>query len=478
MAEAVSTPKSAPAGINPVTVIVCGCLIALIAFGVRSTMGLFNGPITEANGWRRETFGLAMALQNLVWGAAQPFAGAFADKFGTSRVIMLGALVYAAGTALMVTSDSGAMMYLSGGVLMGLGIAMTSFSIIMAAFGRLVPPEKRSWSFGIATAASSMGQFVFAPLGQAFIASFGWQTALYLLAGTILLMWLLVLPLRAAKGGTARDETEVEMNIGQALSRAISHPSFVLLTLGFFVCGFQVAFLTVHMPPMLVENGIAPQLAAWSIAIVGLFNVIGAYSSGIIGGKYSRRWSLTLLYLARSVVMTAFFVLPITPGLVSVLQTEPLPAMLAQVFGVANADCAGRQQIDGRLRVTTGIGPWNAPLAGWQPEHFHPRTDEVATMVHRIGAILPALREAPLARVWAGLVAVTRDALPVLDAPSEAPGLVVAGGFSGHGFCLGPVTGQLLADLALGRTPRHDIGAFGLARLHNRGEAAELTLHG
>ena len=171
-------------------------------------------------------------------------------------------------------------------------------------------------------------------------------------------------------------------------------------------------------------------------------------------------------------------VLPITPRLVSVLQTEPLPAMLAQVFGVANADCAGRQQIDGRLRVTTGIGPWNAPLAGWQPEHFHPRTDEVATMVHRIGAILPALREARLARVWGGLVDVTPDALPVLDAPSEAPGLVVAGGFSGHGFCLGPVTGQLLADLALGRTPRHDIGAFGLARLHNRGEAAELTLHG
>lgn len=313
MAGTTSSSRPAPARINPVAVIVCGCLIALIAFGVRSTMGLFNGPITEANGWGRETFGLAMALQNLVWGAAQPFAGAFADKFGTSRVIMLGALVYAAGTALMVSAGTGPMMYLSGGVLMGLGIAMTSFSIIMAAFARLVPPERRSWSFGIATAASSMGQFVFAPLGQAFIASFGWQTALYLLAATILLMWLLVLPLMAAKGGTARDETEVEMNISQALSRAVSHPSFVLLTLGFFVCGFQVAFLTVHMPPMLVENGIAPQLAAWSIAIVGLFNVIGAYSAGIIGGKYSRRWSLTLLYLTRSVVMTAFFVLPITP---------------------------------------------------------------------------------------------------------------------------------------------------------------------
>lgn len=313
MSTSATSTAPQPARINPVLVIVCGCLIAMIAFGVRSTMGLFNQPITEANGWGRETFGLAMALQNLIWGMAQPFAGAFADKFGTFRVIILGALVYATGTALLVVSGNAGLIYLSGGLLMGLGIAMTSFSVIMAAFARLVPPEKRSWSFGIATAASSMGQFVFAPLGQAFIATFGWQMALYLLAGTILLMWLLVMPLRAAQGGVARDETELDMSISQALGRALKHPSFVLLSLGFFVCGFQVAFITVHFPPLLIENGIAPQLAAWSIAIVGLFNVIGAYSSGIIGSKYSRRWSLTLLYLTRSVVMTAFFVLPITP---------------------------------------------------------------------------------------------------------------------------------------------------------------------
>jgi MFS family permease len=298
-----SSQQSAP--FNPTAVIVCGCLIAMIAFGVRSTMGLFNGPITEANGWGRETFGLAMALQNLIWGAAQPFAGAFADKFGSYRVIIAGAAIYAAGTAMMVIADTGPMMYLAGGLLMGLGIAMTSFSIIMAAFGRLVPPEKRSWSFGIATAASSMGQFVFAPLGQGFIAAFGWQNALLLLAATIAFMWLLVLPLRAAKGGVARDETELDMSIGEALSRAIRHPSFVLLTLGFFVCGFQVAFITVHFPPLLVEQGISAQLAAWSIAIVGIFNVIGAYTSGIVGAKYSRRYSLTLLYLTRSVVMTS-----------------------------------------------------------------------------------------------------------------------------------------------------------------------------
>jgi predicted MFS family arabinose efflux permease len=334
---------TAPAGlkINPTLVIVSGCLIAMIAFGVRSTMGLFTAPITEANGWGRETFGLAMALQNLVWGAAQPFAGAFADKFGSFRVIIAGAAIYAIGTALMAVADNALILHLSGGLLMGLGIATTSFSIIMAAFGRLMPPEKRSWAFGIATAASSMGQFVFAPLGQAFIASFGWQIALFLLAGSVLFMWLLVVPLRAARGGTARDETELEMTIAEALSRAIRHPSFVLLTLGFFVCGFQVAFLTVHMPPMLVEKGIAPQLAAWSIGIVGLFNIIGAYSSGIIGGKYSRRYSLTILYLLRSIVMTTFFLLPIT-SLTTVLfaacmgllwlSTVPLTMGLVTVF--------------------------------------------------------------------------------------------------------------------------------------------------
>ncbi len=309
---ATTAPPPAPS-INPMLVIVCGCLIALIAFGARSTMGLFTAPITEANGWGRETFALAMALQNLIWGMAQPFAGAFADKFGTFRVIIAGAVIYATGLALMSLADSVFLLMLSGGLLMGLGIAMTSFSVIMASFARLVPPEKRSWSFGIATAASSMGQFVFAPLGQAFISGFGWQMALLLLAASVLFMFALVLPLRAARGGVARDETELEMNISQALSRAVSNASFILLTLGFFVCGFQVAFMTVHFPPLLVQEGIDPQLAAWSIGIVGLFNIAGAYTAGVVGGKFSKRNSLTLLYLARSVAMTVFFVLPITP---------------------------------------------------------------------------------------------------------------------------------------------------------------------
>ena len=305
--------SQAPArAVNPTLVIVCGCLIAMIAFGVRSTAGLFNVPISEANGWGREVFGFAMALQNLLWGAAQPFAGAFADRFGTLRVVIAGALIYAAGTALMAVSDTPLAINLTGGVLMGLGIAMTSFSIIMAGFARLVPPERRSWAFGIATAASSMGQFVFAPLGQGFIAAYGWQTALYLLAAIVGLMLILVMPLGAAKGGVARDEVEREMTIPEALARASRHPSFILLTLGFFVCGFQVAFITVHLPPFLIERGITAGLAAWAIGIVGLFNIVGSYAAGVIGGKVSRSYSLTLIYLARSVVMAAFILLPVT----------------------------------------------------------------------------------------------------------------------------------------------------------------------
>ena len=297
----------------PKVVVVAGCLIALIAFGVRATSGLFNAPITDAHGWGREVFGFAIALQNIVWGIAQPFAGLFADRFGAMRVIMVGAVIYALGTALMAFADTPSLLFLSGGLLMGLGIALTSFSIIMAAFGRLVSPEKRSWSFGIATAASSMGQFVFAPLGYVFIATYGWQTALLLLASTTLIMVVLAVPMNASKGGVAAGARELELSISQALQRAFGHSSYILLIIGFFVCGFQIAFITVHLPAYLIEHGISQALAAWSIGIVGLFNVVGSYYSGVFGGRHSRRQGLCFIYLARSVIIAAFILLPLTP---------------------------------------------------------------------------------------------------------------------------------------------------------------------
>jgi len=305
-----------PAQTNPLyraeVVIVAGCVIALVCFGVRSTAGLFTTPISEAHGWGREVYGFAMAMQNLVWGIAQPFVGMLVDKLGPMRVIKAGALLYAAGLVLMAFAETPFVIMLGGGILMGLGIATTSSAIVMAAFGRLVPPDKRSWAFGIATAAGSMGQFVFAPIGHAFIAAYGWQTALLLMAAICLLMIPFALPLGASKGGVARGETEVDISLSQAIRRALGHPSFVLLVSGFFVCGFQIAFMTVHLPAYLVERGISTSLAAWSIGIVGLFNVIGSYAAGVYGGFYSKRYGLAFIYFSRSIAVIAFLLLPIS----------------------------------------------------------------------------------------------------------------------------------------------------------------------
>jgi MFS family permease len=310
---------------NPILIIVCGCLVAMISFGARASMGLFTHPISDFYQWQREIFGFAMALQNLLWGIAQPIAGGFADRFGTTKVLIAGALIYAAGLALMAYSGTPAAMYLTGGLMVGVGIAVASFSIVMAAFGRLVPPEKRSWAFGIATAAGSLGQFVFAPLGQAFIAAYGWQTAIMLIGLIVLLIIPLSLPLSAPASAANLASAAAERNISfrDALRQAFGHSSYVLLVAGFFVCGFQIAFVTIHLPPYLIEHGISEWLAAWSIAIVGIFNVIGSYSAGVLGGKFPKRVTLALIYLLRSVVVTLFVLLPITP-LSTVLFTASL----------------------------------------------------------------------------------------------------------------------------------------------------------
>jgi MFS family permease len=299
---------------DPTVIIVAGCIVAIISFGARATMGLFTHPISEFHDWHREIYGFAMAVQNLMWGVFQPIAGGFADRYGTTRVLIAGALIYAGGMILMAFSHTPGLMYLSGGLLVGTGIATASFSIVMAAFGRLVPDEKRSWAFGIATAAGSMGQFIFAPLGQAFIAAFGWQAALIYIALLVLLIIPLSVPLSApiaAAGKRSAGEPSVSMR--ESIQHAFGHASYILLVLGFFVCGFQIAFVTIHLPAYLIEHGISEWLAAWSIAIVGVFNVIGSYSAGIIGGKYQKRYSLSMIYLLRSVAVTLFIMLPITP---------------------------------------------------------------------------------------------------------------------------------------------------------------------
>lgn len=320
-------------------VVVCGCIVAMISFGGRSTFGLFTLPITGDLGFSRETYGLAMAIQNLVWGLAQPIAGGFADKYGTGRVLAAGAIFYAAGLIGMVYSGTSELFYLTAGVLVGIGIATASFGIVMAAFGRAVPPEKRSFIFGLATAASSLGQFVFAPLGQAFISSFGWQTALIYIAALVLLIVPLALALRGKSGGVQKGEADLKFM--QALAQAWGHGSYKLLVIGFFVCGFHLAFVTVHMPAYLVLCGLSPEIGSWTIAVIGLFNVVGSLLAGYLGGKLPKQMLLATIYFLRAIATAAFLIIPISPasaiiygaalGLVW-LATVPLTAGLVSMF--------------------------------------------------------------------------------------------------------------------------------------------------
>jgi MFS family permease len=319
-------------------VIAAGCLIALITFGARTSFGLFTEPLSELRGWDRETFALAIAIQNLLWGVGQPFAGAIADRYGAARVLAAGGAVYALGVALMSVSTTGSTLALSAGVLVGLGLSGGSFTIVIAAFARLVPEDRRSWAMGLATAMGSLGQFVFAPLGQAFISSYGPATALVLIGGCVAIVPVLAV---ALSGGDTTDAPRESSSV--AIREALTHPSYLFLTSGFFVCGFHIAFVSTHLPPYLTELGLGTALAAWALALIGLFNVIGAYGAGILGGVYSRRLLLSAIYASRAAAFALFVVLPATPATVLLfaaaigllwLSTVPLTSgLIAVMFG-------------------------------------------------------------------------------------------------------------------------------------------------
>lgn len=292
-----------------IVLIIAGCVIAAVTNGIRTSFGLLTLPLTADLGLTREAWGLAMAIQNLAWGIAQPFAGALADKHGTAKVIIGGLLIYAAGLALMVVSPTGTLLNLTAGIIVGVGIATSSFSIVMVAFGRSVPQEKRSLIFGIATAASSFGQFAFAPIGQGFIGAFGWQSTLLYAAALL----VLVIPLTyALRGRSERAAGSVEMPFGVALKRAWSVNSYRLLVIGFFVCGFHLAFINVHMPAYLVQCGLSPEVGSWAIAVIGLFNIIGSLGAGYLGGRVSKPLLLASIYFTRAVAIALFVFLPVT----------------------------------------------------------------------------------------------------------------------------------------------------------------------
>ncbi|MEI7597933.1 MAG: MFS transporter [Aestuariivirga sp.] len=293
--------------------IIAGCLVAIVNFGVRSTFGFFTLPISEAHGWPREIFSFAIAIQNLVWGIATPVAGMLADRYGSARVLMAGAIVYAIGVLLMSVTATPVMFNLAGGLLVGVGIAFSSFSIVMAALGRIVPPDRRSWAFGIATASGSLGQFIFAPLGAMLVSAYGWQQALTVLAGLTLLIVLFAAPLLSQNtSGRRPTADEADLTMKAAIGLAFGHRSYILLVSGFFVCGFQLAFITVHMPAYLAEHGISREFAGWAMALIGLFNVVGSYVSGIIGGRGEKHVPLAFIYLIRAVITAGFVLLPVT----------------------------------------------------------------------------------------------------------------------------------------------------------------------
>lgn len=327
---------------TPGVVIVAACLIAMIGFGSRSTFGLFLEPMTDTRGWSRETFALALALQNLMWGIGVPIAGAIADKYGAVRVIGLGAVVYGLGIYGMSSAETGTALYLTGGLLTGLGVAFTAFSLAMAAMARVVSADRRSFVLGLGTAAGSLGQVIFSPLSQGFINSFGWQQALVLQAAIVMLLIPLALALPLSAGNNQAEGQD--QSLKQAVQEAFAHRGFLLLTAGFFVCGFHVAFITVHFPAYVSDMGLSATVGAWALAIIGLFNIAGSFLSGIAGQRFSKKSSLSFIYLARAVVISALLLAPKTPETIYLfsalmgllwLSTVPLTTgIVAQVFGL------------------------------------------------------------------------------------------------------------------------------------------------
>ena len=340
------TPKT----LTTAQVLLCGAAIVTLSMGIRHGFGLWLQPITQARDWTRETFSFAMAIQNLSWGLAGIFAGMVADKFGALRVIMAGAFLYALGLIGMAWAPTPALFAASAGALIGIAQAGTTYAVVYGVIGRNIPAEKRSWAMGIAAAAGSFGQFLMVPVEGFLIARFGWQESLVLLGLAALLMIPVALGLREpgfAGGATARRE----QTILQALTEAIRYPSFRLLMAGYFVCGFHLVFIGVHMPSYLKDKGLPPEVASYALALIGLFNVFGTYGAGVLGQRFKKANILAGIYLARAIAIAVFVFAPLTPlsvyvfssvmGLLWLSTVPSTTAVVAQIFGVAHLSMLG-----------------------------------------------------------------------------------------------------------------------------------------
>jgi MFS family permease len=328
---------------SPAVIVGCGCLIALVSFGPRSSLGFFLTPQSQANGWGRDVFGLALAVQNILWGLGQPLAGMLADRFGIMRVLCVGGVFYALGLAIMAFATSPLVLNISAGALIGFGLAGCSFGIVLSAFGKLLPERWRSLAFGGGTAAGSFGQFLYAPLTVSLIGAVGWQETLVIF-GVVMLM-VLPLSVALATGGSEHGlrQAASQQSLAQALSEAFRHRSYTLLVLGYFTCGFQLAFITVHMPAYLVDRGLSTEIGGWTIAVIGLFNIVGSLLSGWLSNLMPKRYLLSIIYSGRALAVLAFIIFQVTAlssmlfgaimGLLWLSTIPPTNGIIALMFG-------------------------------------------------------------------------------------------------------------------------------------------------
>ena len=336
-----ATDRAAPAPLSITQVLLCGAMIVTLSMGIRHGFGLWLQPITQDRGWSRETFAFAIAVQNISWGLAGPVAGMLADRFGAYRVLIGGALLYAAGLAGMALSSHGAAFLASTGVLIGVAQAGCTYAVVYGVIGRNVPAAQRSWAMGITAAAGSFGQFLMVPVESGLIRNVGWQQALLMLSVAA----LLIVPLARFLKEPARGvDTGFQQSVGSAVREAFAYPSFRWLMAGYFVCGFQVVFIGVHMPSYLKDKGLPPEVATTALALIGLFNVFGTYTAGVLGQRLAKRHILSAIYALRSVVIVAFLLAPLTPwsvylfaatmGFLWLSTVPPTNAVVAQIFGV------------------------------------------------------------------------------------------------------------------------------------------------
>lgn len=402
-------PAPSPFSPGLARLLVCGAAIVTVSMGVRHGFGLWLTPLSLDRGWPREDFAFAMAVQNLVWGLAGPLVGMLADRHGAPRVLAACGLAYALGLAGMALATDGTLFVLAAGGLIGLAQAGTTYGVVYGVIGRQVPAARRSWALGVTAAAGSFGQFLMVPVSSGLIGALGWQAALLLLAGAALTLLPLGLGLREPPGpgpGAAAGQ-EGPAGPGAALREALGERRFALLTAGYFVCGFQVVFIAVHLPGHLHDHGLGPDVATAALALIGLFNVVGTYAAGMIGQRWPKRHLLAGIYALRSVVLVAFLALPVSPasvyafsaamGLLWLSTVPPTNAVVAQIFGVRHLSMLGGLVFLAH-QLGSFLGVW---LGGWLHDR-HGRYDEVWMVCIVLGVAAALLnlpvREHPVAR--------------------------------------------------------------------------------